>query len=171
MSWSWFGDFFRAIPDALRAVYQFGDPSGLGRGWWGVVIAIFWGQFIIVTPLMVARRLHGKHEWASATLGVVGATGIMWWIHGILPSAWIYFVDANKGILQDRIIPTSFTPTIGDTKLDIASNLYDVIRDSVVMVMMFVAVIATIVGAIIVQKKLPKTLAAGEERPEAGGYH
>ncbi len=171
MQLSWFGEFFRALPDALRALYDFGDPSGVGQGWWGVVIALIWGIGLTALPLLIARRTYGKHEWVSATMGVIAALAIAWWVYGILPSAWIYFVDSNKEVLQDRIIPTSFAPTIGSMRLDIATNLYQVIRDLVVVIEHLIALAATVWAAIAIQKRFPRTLASGEERPESGGYH
>ncbi len=171
MQLSWFGEFFRALPDALRALYDFGDPSGIGQGWWGVVIALIWGIGLTALPLLIARRTYGKHEWVSATMGVIAALSVAWWVYGILPSAWIYFVDSNKEVLQDRIIPTSFAPNMGSMELDIATNLYQVIRDLVVVIEHLIALAATIWAAIAIQKRFPRTLASGEERPESGGYH
>ena len=171
MRLSWFGDFFRALDEVAVAIYRFGDPNGTGKGYWGVIIMALWGIFLIGLPFAVARRFYGQREWVSATAGVVGATSVMWWLHGVLPSAWIYFVDSNKEILQDRVIPSSMGLTLFGRRLDIASNLYGVIRESVVVVMMLVGIAATIWGAIIIQKKFPRGLAPGEERPEAGGYH
>ncbi len=171
MQLSWFGDFFRALPEAFRALYEFGDPSGVGQGWWGVVIALIWGIGLTALPLLVAKWTYGKHEWVSATMGVIAALSIAWWIYGILPSAWIYFVDSNKEILQHRMIPGSFAPNIGATELDIATDLYVVIRDLVVVVEHLIALAATIWAAIAIQRRFPRTLASGEERPESGGYH
>lgn len=171
MQLSWFGEFFRALPEALRALYEFGDPSAVGQGWWGVVIALIWGIGLMALPLLVARWAYGKHEWVSATMGVIGALAVAWWVYGILPSAWIYFVDSNKEVLQDRIIPTSFAPNIGAMELDIATSLYQVIRDVVVVVEHLIALAATIWAAVAIQRRFPRTLASGEERPESGGYH
>ncbi len=168
---SWFGEFFSALPDALRALYEFGDPSGVGQGWWGVVIALIWGIGLTAVPLLIAKWTYGTHEWVSATMGVIAALAIAWWVYGILPSAWIYFVDSNKEILQDRIIPTSLAPNIGSMELDIATNLYQVIRDLVVVIEHLIALAATLWAAIAIQKRFPRTLASGEERPESGGYH
>jgi hypothetical protein len=170
LRWSWFGDFFGAIPDALRALYQFGDPNSRGDGWWAFIILVIWGAGLIGAPLFLAKRWYGKHEWASAAMGVMAGTAVLWWVFGVLPSSWIYFLDANKEILADRIIPTSFTLTIGGTKLDIASNLYNVIRDTVVVVEHLVAFGLTFWAAIKIQQRYPRTLVAGEIKPEAGGY-
>lgn len=171
MRWSWFGDFFRALPDALRALYQFGDPNNLGQGWWGFLILAIWGIGLVAIPLALAKRWYGRHEWASAAMGMLAATAIFWWVYGVIPSAWIYYVDSNKELLKDVIIPTSFTPTVFGTKLDIASNLYQVIRDLVVVIEHLVAFALTFWLAIRIQKRYPRTLAPGEEKPAPGGYH
>jgi hypothetical protein len=168
---SWFADFFRALPDAFRALYQFGDPSNVGQGWWGIVIALIWAVPLTAVPLLIAKRTYGRREWVSATMGTVGGLAILWWIFGILPSAWIYFVDSNKEILSDRIIPTSFAPTVFGTTFPVATNLYDVIRDLVVVVEHLIAFGAVFWAASAIQRRYPRTLAPGEDRPEPGGYH
>lgn len=172
MSLSWFGEFFRALPDALRALYEFGDPTELGDGWWGFLILAIWGVGLTAIPLFLARRWYGTHEWASATMGVIGGLSILWWVYGVLPSAWIYYADSSKEILQDAIIPTSLTlpNPFGEGRLDVATNLYNVIRDMVVLLEHGVAFLATGWAALKLQERYPKTLAPGEEKPGSGGY-
>ncbi|MFT5223190.1 MAG: hypothetical protein ACI867_001504 [Glaciecola sp.] len=171
MRLSWFGDFFAALPDAMRGLYEFGDPSGVGNGWWGFVILFIWGVPLTAIPLYLAKKWYGKHEWASATMGVIAALSIMWWAFGILPSAWIYFMDSNKEVLAGAIIPESAGLTFGEYRIDIASNLFTVIRDIVVVVEHLVAFVLTFWLALRIQKQLPsKTLASGEIKPESGGY-
>ncbi len=174
MRLSWFGEFFGALPDALRGLYEFGDPSGLGEGWWGIVILVIWGVFLTALPLAIAKKTYGEHEWVSATMGVIAGLSIFWWVYGILPSAWIYYLDSNQEILEGAIIPASAGLTFGSGddayRLDIASNLYQVIRDTVVVLQHLVAFVITFWAAIKIQKKYPRTLAPGETKPEAGGY-
>jgi hypothetical protein len=168
---SWFGDFFGTIPDALRALWYFGDPSGVGDGWWGIVILLIWGVFLTAVPLYIAKITHGKREWVSATMGVVAGLSIFWWVYGILPSAWIYYLDSAQETLAGPIIPDSIGITFSSGyRIDIASNFYQVIRDLVVVVQHLVAFVITFWAALRIQKKLPKTMAPGETRPEAGGY-
>lgn len=169
---SWFADFFGALPDALRALYEFGDPGGLGRGWWGFVILAIWGIGLTAVPLYLARRWYGQHEWASATMGVLGGFSILWWVYGVLPSAWVLYVDSNKELLEGAIIPASMTlpNPFGEGRLDIATNLYAVIRDTVVVLEHGVAFVATFWAAQKIQEKYPRTLAPGEEKSGAGGY-
>lgn len=170
MRLSWFGDFFGALDDALKGLYQFGDPAGTGDGWWGFVILFIWGVFLIALPLHLAKRWYGKREWASAIMGVIAGLALMWWAYGILPSAWIYYMDSNKEVLSGAIIPNSAGLTFGDYRIDIASNLFDVIRDLVVVIEHLVAFILTFWAALRLQAKLPKTLVPGEVKPEGGGY-
>ncbi len=167
----WIGDFFGAIPDAFRALYQFGDPSSVGNGWWGIVIAVIWFGPLVALPLFIARRTYGEHEWVSAFMGAVAGLAVLWWIFGILPSAWIYFVDSNKEILADRVIPTSLTFDIGGVHFPLATNFYDVLRDLVVVVEHLIALVAVIWAAFKIQERYPRTLVSGEEKPESGGYH
>jgi hypothetical protein len=175
---SWFGDFFSTLPDALRALYQFGDPSGVGEGWWGIVILLIWGVLLTALPLYVAKITYGKREWVSATMGVIAGLSIFWWVYGILPSAWIYFLDANQEVLSGPIIPDSIRIPMGwapwapdaDYTLDVATNFYEVVRDLVVVLEHLVAFAITFWAALRIQKKLPKTLVPGEVKPEAGGY-
>jgi hypothetical protein len=176
---SWFGDFFGALPDALKGLWQFGDPGGIGRGWWGILIIIIWGVVLIGAPLFVAKQTHGKHEWVSASMGALAALSVLWWVHGILPSAWIYYVDSNREVLEGAIIPASaglqtengFLWWPAGYRLDIASNLYVVIRDLVTVNMMMGGIVLTFWAALRIQRKLPgRTLATGEIKPESGGY-
>lgn len=169
MRWSWFAEFFGAIPEALRALWLFGDPSGRGDGWWGIVIAMIWGG-LIVTALGIAYLAREDHEWVSAAMGSLGGLGVLWWLFGIVPSAFIYYVDSNKEILEHRIIPASFAPDLFGRELPIATNLYEVIRDVAVMTWHVIAVGVVIWAAFAIQKRFPKTLASGEESRESGGY-
>lgn len=178
MRLSWFGDFFSTLPDALQAFYEFGDPSGIGDGWWGIVILLVWGVLLTAVPLYIAKITYGKREWVSATMGVVAGLSIFWWVYGILPSAWIYFLDANKEVLAGPILPASMVIPMGwapwapgpDYTLEVATNLYEVIRDLVVVIEHLVAFVLTFWLALRIQKQYPKTLVAGEVKPGAGGY-
>lgn len=167
----WFGDFFGALPDALRALYLFGDPNGTGQGWWGAVIALIWAIPLTAVPLAISRMTYGKREWVSATMGVIGTLSIFMWVYGVLPSAWLYYVDSSEEILADRVIPTSLTFTIGGVYFPVATNFYDVIRDLVVVFEHLIALGITFWAAMALQKRYPRALAPGEETRESGGYH
>jgi hypothetical protein len=171
VSTDWFGEFFSTLDDALYALWQFGDPSGVGQGWWGLVILVIWGVGLIGLPLFIARQTYEEHEWVSATMGVVAALSVGWWIFGILPSAWIYYLDSASETLKGPIIPESVGITLASGyRLDLMSNFYDVFRDLVVVLQQIAALALTFWGALRIQKRFPRTLAPGETRPEAGGY-
>jgi hypothetical protein len=167
----WFQEFGAAAPDALRALYQFGDPASTGRGWVGAAIMLLWLGPLMALPLYIAKITYGKREWVSATMGVMGASTFIWWVHGVFPHAWIQFVEANENVLAGVIIPeTAGIDVSEDYRLEFASNLYGVIADSVVAVLMIGGIVLTLLLFLRVQKQYPKSLAAGEVKPEAGGY-
>jgi hypothetical protein len=166
-----FQEFGAAVPDALRALYQFGDPAGLGRGWVGAAIMFLWFGPLLALPLYLAKITYGKREWFSATMGVMAASSAIWWLFGVLPHGWIQFVESNENILSGTIFPESAGFTVGeDYRVDIATNLYGVISDSVVGALTVAGVVLALWGMVRIQKQLPKTLAAGESKPDAGGY-
>jgi hypothetical protein len=167
----WLTGLPAALPEVGRALYHFGDPQNLGRGWVGGAIALLWFGPLLALPLWIAKRTHGTHEWVSATMGVMAAGSFLWWVHGVLPHAWIQFTESNQNLLADRVIPTSAGLTVGGTRIDIASNLYAVITEGIVGGLMVAGIVLTIVVFLRVQRMLPaKTLASGETKPESGGY-
>jgi hypothetical protein len=167
----WFSEFFAALPEAARALYEFGDPASAGRGWVGGAIMLLWLGPLVALPLYLAKLTYGKREWVSATMGVMGASALLWWVHGILPHGWIQFTESNSDLLAGTIIPASIGLDISEEyRLDVASNLYSVVTEGVVGALMVGGIIVTIWAGLRVQRSLPKTLASGETKPEAGGY-
>jgi hypothetical protein len=160
-----------ALPEIGRALYNFGDPQNLGRGWVGGAIMLLWFGPLTALPLYIAKKVHGTHEWVSSAMGVMAGTSVLWWIHGVLPHAWIQFTESNANLLADRVIPASAGITVGGTRIDIASNLYAVITEGIVGGLMVGGIVVTIILFLRVQRMLPtKTLAPGETKPESGGY-
>lgn len=181
MTLSWFGEFFRTLPEAAQALYAFGDPNSRGQGWWGLVLLLIWGLGLVALPLWVAKRTYKEREWVSATMGVIAGLAVMWWIFGILPSAWIYFADSSRELLEGSIIPASVGITgpvslLGYTlvpdgyRIAIADNFYQVVRDLVVVVEHLVGFGLVFWAMLKIQDEYPRTLAAGESRPSSGGY-
>lgn len=174
----WFREFFLTLPEVFRALYEFGDPANIGRGYIGAAITVLWAVVLIALPAWLAKLTYGKREWVSATMGVLAGTSLMWWLHGIVPHAWIQFTSSNSNLLEGTIIPASAgldipagSPLVTEaTRIDIASDLYDVITESVLAGLMIVGIAVTVWLALRLQRKYPKTLAAGETKPEAGGY-
>lgn len=167
----WFGEFFATIPDALEALWLFGDPENRGRGWFGVFVLLLWAVPLTALPLFLAKITYGKREWVSATMGVMAASSILWWVFGIIPSAWMLFTSGSVGILEHAIIPSSATIELeSGYVIEFATDLYNVIVDSVSALMMVAGIVLGCWGALRIQKRLPKQLATDESRPEAGGY-
>lgn len=167
----WFGEMFAALPDVFRALYVFGDPADEGRGWVGVLITVLWLGPLGVVPLYLAKVLRERREWLSAVLGVMGAASLLWWLHGVLPHGWIQFTTSNSDLLSGTVIPASAGIDVSDDyRIDLASNLYGVITEGVVGALMLAGVVITLWVFLRVQRRYPKTLAAGETKSESGGY-
>lgn len=166
-----FSDFFATLPDAARALYQFGDPAALGRGWVGLAVMLLWLGPLGVVPLYIAKLTYGKREWVSATMGIMGASSLLWWLHGVIPHGFIQFTESSRGLLEGTVIPASAGIDVSeDYRLDLASNLYSVITEGTVGALMIGGIVVTLWAALRMQRSLPKTLAGGETKPEAGGY-
>lgn len=153
-------EFFSTIPDVFAELWTFGDE------WQGLLVTL--GSIALVVGFSVAaQRTRDDYGWVSATLGCCAAFIVALWAFGILPSAWIYFLDGSTDTLKDQIIPSQIA--FGDFVL--FGNFYQVFRDSIVMVETFVAMGAFTAAALWVQKKYPRGLAEGEEaREQSGGY-
>ncbi len=167
----WLTGLPEVLPEVGRALYNFGDPRNLGRGWVGAAIMLLWFGPLTALPLFIAKRTHGSREWVSSTMGVMAGSSFLWWVHGVFPHAWIQFTESNANLLEGTVIPASAGFSIGETRIDIASNLYGVITEGVVGGLMVAGIALTIVVFLRAQRMLPaKTLAPGETKPESGGY-
>ncbi len=154
------GEFFRTLPEAIAALWEFGD------GFVGVILMV--GSIAMIAFFSaLAYRLRGTQGWLSGLFGAMAVLTGMWWTLGIIPSAWVYFADSQKDMLADSIIPSQIV--VGP--LEIATNFYNVFRDSVVMIEATIVLAAGVVLMFALQKRFPGTLAEGEERgPTTGGY-
>lgn len=153
-------EFFQTLPAVFTALWSF------GRGWAGVAISVG-SAAMVVGFCLGARALRVKAGWLSAILGMMAATVAAFWAFGILPSAWIYFADAQRDLLEGTIIPAE----LGIGSAVMSADFFLVFRDSVVMIETIVAMTLFGVAALRVQKLLPKGLAEGEEpRAQSGGY-
>lgn len=149
------GDFFRALPDIGRALWEFAD------GFYGVVVTIA-SLLLVAVFLFLAKVLRDEHGWISATFGTLAVTVGMFWGFGVIPSAWVYFVDGSRESIEGVVIPSA---------LPGMDNFYVVFRDLVVLGMTGIAMGALVVTALVLQKRYPQSLAEGEEaRPQSGGY-
>ncbi len=153
-------EFFGAFPDIVSSLWTF------GRGFTGLAVT---GGSIALTAifLLAAQRTRDDYGWISATFGGCAAMIAGLWAFGILPSAWIYFLDGARDILLDQVIPSRVV--IGE--FTVFGNFYQVFRDSIVMVETVIAMGAFGAMALAIQKKYPRGLADGEEAGEkSGGY-
>lgn len=151
----WLGEFFRALPAVFRALWQFGD------GFYG--LAVMLGSVALIAGFaFVALKLRDVRGWLSAIFGAMAITVAMFWGFGILPSAWVYFVEGERELLEGTVIPAA---------LPGMENFYGVFRDLIVLGLTGVALVAFGVIALGVQKRFPRALAEGEEAgPKSGGY-
>lgn len=151
----WLGDFFRALPEVVRAVWEFGD------GFQSLAILIGYMAFALLF-VFLAVRLRATSGWLSSIFGMMAVTIGMFWGFGILPSAWVYFADGEQVLLEGTVIPAA---------LPGAENFYSVFRDSVVMGLTILGVVAFCMAALAIQRRFPRTLDEGEEAgPKTGGY-
>ncbi|MBA2529192.1 MAG: hypothetical protein H0V19_04405 [Euzebyales bacterium] len=150
------GEFFGTLDDVARALWAF------GRGWAGVAISL--GSVALIAGFaLAAKALRGSQGWLSSIFGIMAATVAAWWVFGILPSAWVYFADGQRDLMEGTVIPGA----VGE----VSSNFYQVFRDVVVMAETTVAMAAFAAVALAIQKRYPRALAEGEEsRPQSGGY-
>ncbi len=155
MDLSFVGEFFGALPDVFAALWEFID------GFRGVGVAVGSGALAVVFTF-AALRLRDSSGWLSAIFGMMGLTVAMWWLFGIIPSAWVYFADGQRNLLGGTVIPEA---------LPLMDNFYNVFRDAVVLGETGIAILAFVVAGFWIQKRYPRSLADGEEaRPQSGGY-
>lgn len=155
------GVFFGTLDEVAKALWVF------MRGWVGVAIIIGSGAMMVLFA-GAAVKLRDTYGWLSAIFGMMAATIAAWWAFGILPSAWIYFADGQRDLMENTVIPG----TLGfGSNAVISANFYQVFRDLVVMAETTIAMVAFGVIALMVQRRYPRALAEGEEaRPQSGGY-
>lgn len=149
------GEFFGAIPEVARAFWGFMD------GLYGVAIIL--GSILLTAGLLfLAKAWRPTHEWLSAVAGMMAASIAFWWAFGIMPSAFVYFMDGERDLIQGTLVPES---------LPGMDNFYQVLRDSIVMAQTGLFIVLFAVGMLMLQRRYPRTLAAGEEKsPSTGGY-
>lgn len=148
-------EFFGAIPGALTLFWEFIE------GFYG--IAILLGSVALGAGLAFgALRLRDRSGWLSAILGTMAATVALWWVFGVVPSAWVYYFNEAQDVVGGAIVPNA---------LPGFANFYFVFRDAVVLALTGLGLALVVVASLWLQKRYPRALAEGEEaRPQAGGY-
>jgi hypothetical protein len=150
------GEAVRGQPEVVGALWEF------GRGFYGLAIMV--GSAVLAAVfLFLAKQWRDSKGWLSSICGMMAGTIAVFWVFGIIPSAWVYFADGRRDLLEGLVIPGAIDP--------IWSNFYLFFRDSVVAIETGVAIVAFTVIAFAVQKRYPRALAEGEDtRPQSGGY-
>lgn len=155
-----FIQFFVTLPPMFVALWNF---AGSFTG----VLLMGGSIALVVLFCLLAFRMRNTQGWLAGLFGGMAVLLGLWWLIGIVPSAWIYFLDTQQELLQDQIIPGQII--IG--RLEIATNFYQVFRDSIVLLEGAVVLGIGVVVMRQVQKRFPGGLAEGEERgPTTGGY-
>jgi hypothetical protein len=122
---------------------------------------------MVVVFAGAAYQLRETQGWLSGLFGSMAVLIGLWWTLGIIPSAWIYFADSQKDLLSDTIIPSQIV--VGG--LGVATNFFNVFRDSIVMIEAGIVLGIGVAIIFAVQKRFPRGLAEGEDRgPTTGGY-
>lgn len=154
------GEFFATIPEAMRALWEFGE------GWHGLMVTL--GSIVLLALFAAgAHRFRETLGWVSAVLGTFAAFILGFWLFAILPSAWVFFVDSERPLLEGTLLPEEII--IGD--LEVMTDAYLVFRDSVVMLETVVAMAFAAYLAVWIQRRYPRGLAPNEEKsPSTGGY-
>ena len=144
-------DFFAALPEVFQALWEFGDA------WQGVAVSV--GSVVLIAVFAAgAYRLRGEVGWVAAFLGAFAAFVGGFWLFGILPSAWVFFVDGERLLLEGTVIPGEIV--VGGNV--VVEDFYNVFRDSVVMGLTFVTIAAMAFLAVWIQKRFPRQLVPGE---------
>jgi hypothetical protein len=156
----WWTVSVAVMAEAIVAWWEFGDEF--------VGVLLMGGSIVLIALFcMLAYRLRERLGWTSALFGAMAVLLALWWLIGIIPSAWVYFADTQKEVLADRIIPSAIV--IGN--LEVASNFYNVFRDTIVVIEGGIVLGIGAAVMLVIQRRFPKGLAEGEERgPTTGGY-
>lgn len=161
----WVGEFFTTLDDVAKELWRFLGESR-SSPWEGLATIIGSGALMVLFA-GAAVKLRDIYGWLSAIFGIMSATIAAWWAFGIIPSAWIYFADGQRDLMENTVVPG----TLGPEGYIISDNFYQVFRDLVVVTETQVAMVAFAIIALQIQKRFPRALAEGEEaRPQSGGY-
>ena len=116
----------------------------------------------VAVGLMVLSR-KTKSEWVGASLASFGLMTIAWRLLAVLPSWWLYYADGVLGWGGQGCVNLL-------VREDLISCLKQTTKDLVVVIENAVVLGGFVVAFLIYQKKFPKQLAPGEEKPEPTFY-
>jgi hypothetical protein len=148
-------EFFTTLPEAGAALWDFME------GFYGIAILV--GSIVLAAlALFLAKTWRDTHSWLAAVAGITGASIAFWWAFGIIPSAFVYFMDGQRDLLEGTLVPGG---------LPGMDNFYEVARDATVVGMQTVLAVVFAVAMLRLQRRYPRSLADGEEKsPATGGY-
>lgn len=123
------------------------------------VLLLFEGIYIAASVAFIVLSGKAKTGWVKASLAGFGLMMLGLRALAIWPSWWLYYAEGELGFGGQ-----------GCVSIDV-SCIKQAAKDTVVVVENAVVLGLFVVGFLIYQKKFPKQLAPGEEKPEAtGGY-
>lgn len=115
--------------------------------------------YIIGSLALLGAAFRAKSEWVKAGLGALGLAMLGWRLLAVVPSWWLYYAD---GTLK--------WGGQGCSEVDLQC-LKQAAKDTFVVVQNAVVLGGFVVAFMMWQKRFPKHLAPGEQKPEAtGGY-
>lgn len=124
----------------------------------GIPYVVFELVWIGIGFAFLAAAYKVKGEWVKASLGAMGLAIVGLRTLAVIPSWWLYYADAKLGWGGN-----------GCTALD-AQCLKQSVKDFIVVVENGAALGAFVLAFLIYQRKFPKQLAPGEEKPEPTFY-
>lgn len=117
------------------------------------------GIYFVAAAALLGAAFKARSDWVRASLAALGLAILAIRVLAVLPSWWLYYADGKLKWGGQ-----------GCTELDL-SCLKQTIKDTIVVGEGAVGFGAFVVGFWLYQKKFPKHLASGEQKPEAtGGY-
>lgn len=122
-------------------------------------LLLFEGVWILVSIGLLVAAYKSKSGWMRAGLAGLGLSILGVRLLAVLPSWWLYYADGRLKWGGQ-----------GCAKIDLAC-IKQTAKDSIVVIQNAVVLGGFVVAFLLWQKKFPKQLAAGEDKPEAtGGY-
>lgn len=127
------------------------------------VLLLFEVVYIAISAGMLLLSKKAKSEWVGASLAAFGLMTLAWRLLAVLPSWWLYYADGVLGWGGQGCVNLF-------EREDLVSCLKQTAKDLVVVIENAVVLAGFVVAFLIYQKKNPKQLAPGEEKPEPTFY-
>lgn len=127
------------------------------------ILLLFEVVYIGVSVGLLILSGKVKSEWARAAIAGFALMTLSWRLLAVLPSWWLYFADGRLGWGGQGCVSL-----IGGTEL--LSCAKQTAKDLVVVIENAVVLGGFVVAFLMYQKKNPKQLASGENKPEPTFY-